>query len=344
VTLERLRIRNYQRHERLEVELDPRVTAVVGPSDAGKSSVLRALRWVTANRPLGDGFVREGADKASVQVRVDGKNVVRKKGKGENLYKVGKKELKAFGADVPEDVQRVLNLGDANFQGQHDPPFWFCLTPGELARRLNDIVDLGLIDESQSRVASRLRSLRAEEKVVRERLEKAEEEAGRLEFVGRLAEDLKGLEEHEEYSSRLAARAARLGEVVAEVSEQGERAKRLAEAASGAERACLAGEEWESSFRRHRALADLLEEVEETKKGAERRVPDLGPLEELRKEGEKTKVKWARLSALIDQIESEAAAADWRRERLKEAEDELEGSLEGRCPLCGSEASVENLL
>lgn len=40
--IRRIVLRNFQNHRRLRIDLDPRVTTVVGPSDAGKSAVVRA--------------------------------------------------------------------------------------------------------------------------------------------------------------------------------------------------------------------------------------------------------------------------------------------------------------
>ena len=73
--LEKLRIINFQKHEDLTVSFDDRITTIVGPSDVGKSAVLRALRWVLTNQPDGSGFIREGEKNASVVLRVDGRTI-----------------------------------------------------------------------------------------------------------------------------------------------------------------------------------------------------------------------------------------------------------------------------
>ena len=170
MTIDRLQIQNFQRHEQLRLKLDESIVAITGQSDVGKSSVLRALRWLATNRPRGDGFVRDGGERTSVKIRVDGKTVERVRGKGENTYTVDGKVLEAFGTDVPEEIANLLNLGPENFQGQHDPPFWFCLTAGEVAKQLNKIVDLELIDQATARIATKLRKCKARVEVVESRL------------------------------------------------------------------------------------------------------------------------------------------------------------------------------
>jgi exonuclease SbcC len=187
--IERIQIQNFQKHNKLRVTFDEKITTIVGPSDAGKSSVLRAIRWVAFNRPLGDGFIRHGEKSCSVKIWVDGHRIERKKAKGENVYLLDGKKLSAVGTEVPEAVQSCLSLSPENFQGQHDSPFWFSLTSGEVAKRLNSIVDLEVIDSSASWLAARLRKARVELEVTGKRLQTAVEEQQCLQFVPDLAKD-----------------------------------------------------------------------------------------------------------------------------------------------------------
>ena len=146
--LERLTIENFQAHSKLDLKLDPAVTTIVGPSDAGKSAVIRALIWLATNRPLGDSFIRDGETRARVSLLVDSRWIVRTRGKSENTYSIDGEELKAFGNEVPSEVSQLLNLSPINLQHQHDSPFWFSETAGEVSRQLNQIVDLSIIDRT----------------------------------------------------------------------------------------------------------------------------------------------------------------------------------------------------
>jgi exonuclease SbcC len=85
--IDKVTIQNFQAHERLVVNLDPHITTITGPSDTGKSSIIRALRWVALNKPRGDSFIRHGAKWARVKVTVDGEVVQRRRG-SKNLYKI----------------------------------------------------------------------------------------------------------------------------------------------------------------------------------------------------------------------------------------------------------------
>lgn len=178
----------------LNVRFDPKVTVFVGPSDVGKSSAVRALVWLATNRPGGDAFLRRGAKRVWVRLKVDGHTVVREKGPGGNLYILDSRTFKAFGAGVPEPIAQLLNLGPVNVQGQHDPPWWFGLSPGEVSRELNAIVNLGLIDQSLGFLASQLRRATTETEVVYDRLKEAKAKRKELAWTVQAAHDLDKLD------------------------------------------------------------------------------------------------------------------------------------------------------
>lgn len=176
-------LRNFQVHCRLRVLLDPCVTTILGPSDVGKSSIMRALKWLATNRPAGQAFIRDGERKVIVSVITDEGTVRRIKGTSVNEYRVNGCVLKAFGNDVPAEVLSVLNMSDINFQVQHEGPFWFSQTAGEVSRQLNQIVDLSIMDSTLGNLASALRRARAEEEVACARLKEARDKRKELRFV-----------------------------------------------------------------------------------------------------------------------------------------------------------------
>lgn len=169
--IRKMLIQGFQAHEKLMLKFTPGVNIIVGRTDVGKSSIIRALSWALRNTPKGDFFIRD--DKCSVKVDINGKTVTRSRGKALNTYHLGKEEYVAFGHDVPEPIQKVVNISDVNFQGQHDTAFWFGESKAEVNRRLNDIVNLGIIDSTLSRVNNTLRNLKSKKDVVEERIEEA---------------------------------------------------------------------------------------------------------------------------------------------------------------------------
>ncbi len=124
---------------------------------------------------------------------MDGNIVTRKRGK-ENTYHLNGNEYKAFGSGVPDTISEELNICSTNFQSQHDSPFWFGLTAGQVSRELNSIVDLEIIDVSLASAVSSLNKTRTEVELLEKRVEGTKEE---VESLGWVDEAVKSFEELE---------------------------------------------------------------------------------------------------------------------------------------------------
>ena len=160
--IKQIQSKNFQSHKDTTIDLDNGVNVILGPSDCGKSAIRRALRWVFENRPSGDNFRSYwGGDTCTDIVLNNGICISREKGK-ENLYVISEhgeqpKEFRAFGQDVPEEIKKILNASDINLQTQHSLPFLIFDSPGEVAKFINKIADLDIIDKTLSNIAQILK-------------------------------------------------------------------------------------------------------------------------------------------------------------------------------------------
>ncbi len=212
--IESIEIRNFQAHENLKVVLGP-VNTVLGKTNSGKSSFLRAFRWLARNMPDGERFISWNKKFAKVTVVADGKTITRKRSKRFNGYMIDGKELKAVGkCKVPEEIERVLNVGPINFAGQHDAAFFFSDTPGQVAKNLNSIINLDVIDRTMATAASSVREARAVEQVTRSRLADARKRVKELAWVKQLDIDLKEVEASQARLDELEAKQIRLQEML----------------------------------------------------------------------------------------------------------------------------------
>lgn len=207
--LESLTIRNFQGHSNLHIQFDKRITTLVGPSDIGKSSILRALKWVCLNSFDGpaDSFVRWGAKSAIVELKVDGHTIIRKKSKRTNLYLLDGEELKAFGAGkVPVPIADLLNIGTENFQDQMENHFWLSDSPGQISRHLNRIVNLNKLDDAMGNILSQVRKSKTVLDVCTERLETAAKSRIELAWVPDADASLQKLEAQQEQINEIKQR------------------------------------------------------------------------------------------------------------------------------------------
>lgn len=171
--IEAVDIRGFQRHVRLALKPGPGVTCVVGDTDAGKSSIIRAVIWALRNQPAGDDMVTHDMDQCSVSIRLSGGKITRLRGGGKNLYRLDGEDFVSFGQGVPEAIAVLAAVDDVNFQGQHDPPFWLGDSPGKAAREMNRIVDLSVIDRSLSNAQTALKRARIEHELAEKRSQEA---------------------------------------------------------------------------------------------------------------------------------------------------------------------------
>jgi exonuclease SbcC len=193
--IEKVKLRNFQRHRAKVLVLSPEITTITGSTDAGKSALLRALRWALLNDKPNADFIRWGAKFAKVIALVNGFRLARIQRPGRNEYRMNKQVFRSFGTGVPDPIRAALACSEINFQGQHDPAFWFSLSPGEVSRQLNAVIDLSVIDEALGKVSASVRSASERKRLSEEDLAKVKEERRLLAGQRSRRDEFKRLEE-----------------------------------------------------------------------------------------------------------------------------------------------------
>lgn len=187
-------VKNYQSHKLTSLELDPGVNIIVGQSDSGKTAIIRALRWLVWNRPGGDSFRSSWGGDTSIEINIDNNSIVRGKGKSSNEYKLNDLSFTAFGTEVPEEIQNILNINEINLQSQFDQPFLLTASPGEVAAHFNRIAHIDKIDSSIKKAQSWIRELEQEIQSNSKTLAKATEELQTFEYIPKAEVELEVLE------------------------------------------------------------------------------------------------------------------------------------------------------
>jgi exonuclease SbcC len=162
-------IRGFQSHINSAFRLSSGLTVITGPTDSGKTAIIRAIRWVAFNEPAGDGFVNEAVGEAEVVINHDNGMIItkrRKKG-GRTVYKLNDQTFEQ--ADVPPEITAALGMarqtfGDfeaaLNFAFQLEAPFLISEPPSAGAKVLGviagtEIVDLAIKATSRNTHAAR---------------------------------------------------------------------------------------------------------------------------------------------------------------------------------------------
>lgn len=333
-SLTRLRIENFQKHELLDIRLE-QINVFVGSSDVGKSAILRAIRWLSTNKPGGADFVRYGSEECEVRLRVGRDTIYRQRGK-ENLYRLGQQEFKAFGANVPDAVAKILNV-DAliNFQDQHDAAFWFADSPGEVGRRLNAIVDLEMIDRVMSDAASRTRQTKSEHDVVDRQLQQAKQELEALHYVPEMQRDYAEIADGQKRIDELTEGIAYLKDLLADIQQKQAVLDSLRQPVRDF-RALVESQQTITELGQQcKQLKQLLKQIDEAQQLASRPLPNLTRLSNLFNQVEQLRKDTIRLRKVLAELDTQDLRVYELREELTDAENELENWQEELCPTCG---------
>lgn len=159
---------------------------IVGDTDAGKSGIQRALRWLCYNEPSGDEFIRRDAD--SIMAEANGQNpkvvctvslklssgqtIIRSKGLGSNLNRYtlidehGEElEFNNFGYDVPDEIRAALGFHhltldktklEVNYIPQMESPLAWAYQGAGLSRLLNKFNNIDDFENLLKRINKRI--------------------------------------------------------------------------------------------------------------------------------------------------------------------------------------------
>lgn len=218
VHIKSLTIENFQSHQKTAFEPAPpgQLTVIVGPSDSGKTAIIRALRWLYYNVPQGNDFIRVGCSFSRVTLALDdGTKIIRERTKSKNTYSIltpGCKEpqvFAGFGSTIPLEIQeatgvRPARIGDLeltlNLSEQLDGPFLGkSISAGARAKVLGKLAGTEEVDYAGKQLAADLHRRGQDEK--------------------RLAAEIAGLEEKIREFGNLPAMKARIEAIEALVGQ-----------------------------------------------------------------------------------------------------------------------------
>ena len=204
----KVKIHNFQSHKDTTVEFKDGMNIIVGESNSGKTSILRAIRWVLDNTPKGSDFITSGEDECSVIVTFsDGTSIERTRTRNDaGEYRVHGKlyqpdgtitfwnqVYKGFNNDIPVDVCNThqtpkVNLTKdisthLNIMSQLDGPFLITESPLNKAAIIGRLAGSQIIDEAIKRVNRDILANSKAHKLYEEQLENKQYELKKYDDV-----------------------------------------------------------------------------------------------------------------------------------------------------------------
>jgi len=333
--LTQIQVRNFRTQKKIDVDLSPTVTTIVGESADGKSTIIQALKWAALNMPDGIEMINWDSNKAIVRVLTEKKKVIRIRSKSINKYKLNKKSFTAFGrGNVPASIAKVLNLSLLNFQGQFERHFWFCESPPEVSRQLNSIIDLSSIDTTLSNLASELKSTRSRINLIQERREEAAASQTSLKHVVQMDKDLNRIERLSKDLAAITQKRSLLHDL-SERAVNARSSRRIAlDQASVAANAMSAGNEYRDLTQQVWNLTNLIDLIEENEQEASVVIPSITPLKKLKNRWLVAETSTLQLEQMIEEIEDQQEGVEKCIAELRKCKRRYARATEGKCPIC----------
>lgn len=198
--LKELELWNFQSHKHSLLKFSPGINTITGPTDNGKSSVIRALEWVIDNESgIFEDEVRNWDCKPKDEVKVralffDGVEVTRIRSSKINEYWLNGEVFKALRGSVPTEIVDALRLAEVNCQFQDEPYFLLDRTPGKVAQALNDVADLSGMDSALVNSKKMVKSTDKELKVTGKDITKIKQEIADYDWLDECETDVITLE------------------------------------------------------------------------------------------------------------------------------------------------------
>ena len=331
----KLRIDNFQAQEGLEVDLGG-LTVITGPSDRGKSSCIRALAWLLFNDAPKD-CTTWGKDFCRVQLEVDGHMIIRYRDRKENYYILDGQKFSCLRTSVPPEIQNVLKIAPDNIQRQHDPVFWFSETAGEVARRLNSIVNLDVIDKVFEVRSLKARKVDAELGVLEELVRKDEEGLKLMTDVPKFQQQTIKLRALMVSLDAKETEAGKLGSLLGKIRELTTDIDAFDFYCRVGDGLIRIGDSWLEVEGKSARLGKFVARIRQIGFMAAMEIPDYGELGNAIEEFKAGSAKFNRLSKLIGYGFGKLKEIAFEEEQLRKEKILLKEKSQGRCPICGGE-------
>lgn len=162
--LKSIKIKNFESHKNSKINLSPGINIIIGDNDSGKSALLRSLEQIALN-PIGDDYrsnFANGKEETEIEIITDKDEIIKRiRSKNKNQYQIGNNQpLEAFGrGKVPDEISTILSIENINIQPQKEPAFLLTSNSGQIAKYLNQIVNLEEIDGSLSFIKKKKKTI-----------------------------------------------------------------------------------------------------------------------------------------------------------------------------------------
>ena len=222
IKLEYIEIVNFQSHANTKLKFDEGVNVIIGPSDSGKTAVIRAMKWIFFNEPSGTDIIKKGEDSAKVTLKLNtGFKIIRGRSKSKNYYEIISPEnetqrFEGFGLNVPKEIIDLtginkIDLGNMkkslNIAEQLESPFLITESPSIKANALGKLAGVDIIDKALGNLSKDIYEINSDRKSIEKEIKDQKDILKNFEYLKDEKVKIERLEyifnQVDEYTSKL---------------------------------------------------------------------------------------------------------------------------------------------
>lgn len=192
-----MEIINFQSHDYTDLYFKNGVNVIIGPSDSGKTAIIRAIKWVLFNEPSGSAFVKQGTEETRVLLYFsDGTIIERGRVKNKNYYILEHEDkierFEGFGQNVPADISEASGIRKTALNGQNlmisiadqlESPFLITESPSVKSTAIGALAGTDIIDKALSSLNKEVYDNKNYLKSQENLLDKQKEELRKFEYL-----------------------------------------------------------------------------------------------------------------------------------------------------------------
>jgi DNA repair protein SbcC/Rad50 len=154
----KLELEGFQAYKNSVITFEKGINIIIGDSNAGKSSIARAINFVV-NNISNENIINYDCEEVKVKLHIENNTIEKVKSKKDNYYVINNdsdNKLDKVGQTVPEIVKELTNFTDINIQTQFEKFFLLQDSAGDVMKKLNQYINLSLVDESIKKIKNKV--------------------------------------------------------------------------------------------------------------------------------------------------------------------------------------------
>lgn len=339
--IEKIIVQNFQAQRYLEIDLQNQITSIIGESDVGKSSTIRALIWVLTNKAPAD-FISWGESECRVTLLIDGHEIIRLRNKSKNVYLLDGKEFACLRQGVPPEIDEIFKISSDNIQNQYDLSFWFSDTGGELAKKINAIINLDVIDFVFSNISSMIRDTKSRIEIYEERLRASQQKAQRYHWLPEIERQIQLCRKISQKREAMVSKSDRVRSLISKLSDHSNKIDLEKKILHSYDSWHSVKTETLAATKRSERLKKIVMNLEKLKslKDFDFDTSEFRTINKLFAELSVFRRQKRSLQSLIDRFVELKQKKESLLRQMKSKQKQLDEAMKGKCPLCGRSGTV----